>query len=270
MKERRYIVDTTLRDGEQSPYIAMNTRQKVHIATLLEEAGVYQIEAGIPAMGRCEIDAVREIMNNRKKAKISVWSRLNTKDLEMCGQCEADIIHISVPVSYAQIYKKLNKNKAWVIKNLYACIGQAQRSKSEIIIGFEDASRADMSFLISLSVTLKELGVNRIRFADTVGVLTPAKCGELIKDFIVNSGIETEIHAHNDFGLAEANSIMAAKSGALYTDTTIFGIGERAGNCDLMKLIHASDRLFDWGITAFSAELLEQGYLSVMGGKAGL
>jgi homocitrate synthase NifV len=183
----------------------------------------------------------------------------------MCGECEADIIHISVPVSYAQIYKKLNKNKAWVMKNLYACIGQAQRYKSEIVIGFEDASRADMSFLISLAIILKELGIKQIRFADTVGVLTPMKCGELIKDFSSHTGIETEIHAHNDLGLAAANSIMAAKSGAMYIDTTIFGIGERAGNCDLRKLIHASDRFFDWGISALSAEILEQGYMSVMG-----
>jgi homocitrate synthase NifV len=265
MKDKRFIVDTTLRDGEQSPYIAMNIRQKCDIAALLDEAGVYQIEAGIPAMGSCEIDAVREIMKNRKKAIISVWSRLNTDDIKMCGECEADIIHISVPVSYAQIYKKLNKNKAWVLKKLYACIGEAQRNNSEITIGFEDASRADMSFLIPLSVTLGELGIKRIRFADTVGVLTPVKCGELIGEFIEYSRIETEIHAHNDFGLATANSIMAAKAGAMYIDTTIFGIGERSGNCNLRELIHSSDRLFDWGVSALSAEILEQGYLSVMG-----
>ena len=265
MKEKRYIVDTTLRDGEQSPFIAFNTEQKAQIAALLEEAGVYQIEAGIPAIGKCEIDAVRVIMSNRKKAKISVWSRLNVNDIILCGECEADIIHICVPVSYAQIYRKLNKNKTWILKNLYACIGAAQRFKSEITIGFEDASRADMSFLVPISEMLKELGINRIRYADTVGVLTPGRCGRLIQEFIGFSKMETEMHAHNDFGLATANSIMAAKAGALYIDTTVFGIGERAGNCDLRKLIHASDRHIDWGVSALNAELLEQGFLEIVG-----
>ena len=244
MKPVRHIVDTTMRDGEQSPGFAMTGAQKIETARLLDSAGVYQIEAGIPAMGTEEMNTISQITQNRKHSKISAWNRLNLEDIKKSITCKPDIIHISVPVSYVLIYSKLNKNKTWVTKSLSACVDFALGCGFEVTVGFEDASRADMTFMITLAKLLKDMGVSRIRFADTVGILSPSRTFQSINEIISYSGIEVEIHVHNDLGMAVANSILGAKAGAKYIDTTILGIGERAGNCDFYKLISAAEETF--------------------------
>jgi homocitrate synthase NifV len=168
-------------------------------------------------------------------------------------ECRPDIIHISVPVSYVMIYSKLNKNKTWVMKNLAICVEYALEHGYEVTVGFEDASRADITFMIILAQQLKQRGVSRIRFADTVGILSPARTYQAVKDIMDNSGIEVEIHAHNDLGMAVANSVMGAKAGADYIDTTVSGIGERAGNCDFYNLIHTARDIFSLNITGSEA-----------------
>jgi homocitrate synthase NifV len=258
MKEKKLIVDTTLRDGEQSPGYAFTKEQKVFIASVLSNAGVYQIEAGIPAIGRYEKETICEIMRNKKNTKIATWNRLNISDIKDSFDCEPDIIHICVPVSYPQIYTKLRKNKAWVIKNLTSCVELALSNNYEVTVGFEDASRADYTFMIKLAVTLMEIGVRRIRFADTVGVLTPTRTYNTINGIIQNTGIEVEMHAHNDLGMAVANSIAAAKAGAKYIDTTILGIGERAGNCDFKKFVFAAELHFPISSTRLGTLTVEK------------
>ena len=244
MKDVRHLVDTTLRDGEQSPGYALTKEQKLEIAAMLDAAGVYQIEAGIPAICAYEIDTLLEISQNKRNAKISVWNRLNESDIKHSFDCNPDIIHIGVPVSYVQIYTKLRKNKTWIIKTMASCVDLALCKGYEVTVGFEDASRADPTFMLALASTLKEMGVNRIRFADTVGVLSPTRTYETIHELISITGIEVEMHAHNDLGMAVANSLAAAKAGAKYIDTTILGIGERTGNCDFKKFISASELAF--------------------------
>jgi len=244
MKDVKHLVDTTLRDGEQSPGYALTKEQKLEIAAMLDAAGVYQIEAGIPAICAYEIDTLLEISQNKRNAKISVWNRLNESDIKHSFDCNPDIIHIGVPVSYVQIYTKLRKNKTWIIKTMASCVDLALCKGYEVTVGFEDASRADPTFMLALASTLKDMGVNRIRFADTVGVLSPTRTYETIHELISITGIEVEMHAHNDLGMAVANSLAAAKAGAKYIDTTILGIGERTGNCDFKKFISASELAF--------------------------
>lgn len=258
MKRKKYIVDTTLRDGEQKPGCAMNRDQKIAIARLMDEAGIYQIEAGIPAMGYYEIEMLLEISDHVKSAKISTWNRLNPDDIKSSFACRPDIIHISVPVSYSQIYVKLNKNKNWVIKSLLSCVDMAASEGYEVTVGFEDASRADITFMAKLAIVLKKAGVSRIRFADTVGILFPSRTGKMIKDLIDYTGIKIEMHAHNDLGMAIANSIEAAKAGADFIDTTVFGIGERAGNCDFGKFIYASIPSLDLNVSRQAARDVEE------------
>jgi homocitrate synthase NifV len=258
MKPVRNIVDTTMRDGEQSPGIAMSQLQKVRIAQILDEIGVYQIEAGIPAIGHCEMDALCEIMQNRKQSKISVWNRMQLEDVKKSIACKPDIIHISTPVSYVQIYSKLNKNKAWVVKNIARCADYAMSCGFEVTIGFEDASRADITFMAALATQLKNIGVARIRFADTVGVLSPSRTYRAVQDIMEFSGMEVEIHAHNDLGMAIANSVAAARAGALFIDTTILGIGERAGNCDFSKLVDVGEGIFQLGLSRFEAFCIQE------------
>lgn len=245
MKPKKYIVDTTLRDGEQSPGFAFSTEQKVKLAVLLDRAGIHQIEAGIPAMGNYEKDSICNIMDCRQEARISTWNRMNKEDIQHSFDCRPDIIHISAPVSYVHIYSKLKKNKVWLQKNLQECVYFAQEKGFGVTVGFEDASRADITFMISVAEILKEMGVLSIRYADTVGVLTPSRAYQAVSEIRSHTGIAMGIHAHNDLGMAVANSLEAAKAGADYIDTTLFGIGERAGNCDLNQFISAAGHMFD-------------------------
>lgn len=248
MKEKRYIVDTTLRDGEQRPGIALRPQDKVKLALLLDELGVYEIEVGTPTIGVEGTKYIEEIKERRKQAKLSVWSRVNVEDVIYSVSCAPDLIHIGVPVSYVQIYNKLKKNKTWVHNSIRTCVKAAQNKGVEVTVGFEDASRADVGFMIHTAKLLKSLGVPTIRIADTVGVLSPARTNRIITEILQQVDICIEIHAHNDLGMAVANSIEAAKAGAKYVDCTLLGIGERTGNCNLYDFVNVGERIFDLGI----------------------
>ncbi|MCL2260579.1 MAG: hypothetical protein FWC15_04390 [Fibromonadales bacterium] len=260
MKQRRYLLDSTLRDGEQATGICFSAEQKLKIAAMLDSFGVHQIEAGVPAASEQEKEIITRIIENRKNAVISVWSRLVPSDIIHAVDVRPDIIHFSVPVSNLHIYKKLNKDKDWVIEQLHVCLDLIGKSGIPISVGFEDAFRSEMEFMISVAKILMDFGVKRIRLADTVGIATPTLCRTVFKEISEKFGdrVELGIHAHNDLGMAVANTIESAKAGCLYADVTVGGIGERAGNCDLAKLVHASSDIFDWGITDVDAQKLEE------------
>ncbi|MNI45329.1 MULTISPECIES: homocitrate synthase [Clostridium] len=245
MNNNIFIVDTTLRDGEQSPDIAFSLKKKIAIAKIMDNNKIYQIEAGIPAMGEIEKRCIYKIMEQKKNSLISVWNRLNKQDLIDSIDCNPDIIHISIPVSDIQIYSKLKKDRKWVVNKMRECVNFVKDKDYEVTVGFEDASRADINFIIHMAKILKDLGVNRIRYADTVGILIPSTTRTAITNILENVPIDIEMHAHNDFGMALANSIEAAKSGARFVDCTMNGIGERAGNCNLQEFIRVSSRLFN-------------------------
>jgi len=236
-----YIVDTTLRDGEQSAGKAFSIEEKVNIAKYMDENNIYQIEAGIPVMGDLEKECIKRILASRKNSLISTWNRMNKKDIQHSIDCKPDLIHISVPTSDIQIYSNLGKDKKWIEDNLKECVYFAKDQGYEVTIGFEDASRADINYLIELCKIVQSMDVKRIRYADTVGILTPSIVKDAIKTIINNTGIEIEIHAHNDFGMAIPVSLEAVKNGAKYVDCTLDGIGERAGNCNLQEFIRISN-----------------------------
>jgi homocitrate synthase NifV len=266
VRQRRYILDSTLRDGEQSPGVSFTDEQRLRIAALLDDSGVEQIEAGVPASSKLEKDNIIKIMENRRRSIVSVWARLVPSDVEHAIDCRPDMIHISIPVSYVHIYAKLRKNKNWVISQVYACLGLIERCGIPLSVGFEDAFRSDASFIMTLARVLTDFGVTRFRLADTVGVASPSLCREVVGDFMAKLGNNAQLgfHAHNDLGMALANTVEAAKAGCVYADATICGIGERAGNCDLARLVRASSAIFDWGITPDGARTLQDGYLEIV------
>ncbi|MEA5083334.1 MAG: homocitrate synthase [Lachnospiraceae bacterium] len=258
MKEKRWIVDTTLRDGEQSPGIAFAQEDKIELAIMLDKLGVHEIEAGIPEMKVESINYIEEIKKECHSAKISLWTRMNVEDVKFAVSFKPDILHIGVPVSYVQIYSKLKKNKLWVQKTLEECMKITSKAEVEVTVGFEDASRSDEGFLMSMVKLTKNYGGTRIRLADTVGILTPQRAGSLVKKLVQEAETELEFHAHNDLGMAVANSIESAKCGANYIDCTLLGIGERSGNCDLYKFLNSCDRTFDFGIDKNNVKKIEK------------
>ena len=259
-KPRRYIVDSTLRDGEQTPGICFSAEQKLDIAALLDAGGVHQIEAGVPAASGQEKENIARIIENRRSAVISVWARLVPSDIEHAIDVQPDIIHVCVPVSRTHIREKLRKDENWVTGQLRACLALIDKGGIPLSVGFEDAFRADVDFMVSVAGILLDSGVTRVRLSDTVGVATPGQCRAVLNGISarLDGRADFGIHAHNDLGMAVANTVEAAKSGCLYADVTAGGIGERAGNCDLAQLVCASSPIFDWGMTAIEARRLER------------
>jgi homocitrate synthase NifV len=237
--EQVRIIDTTLRDGGQAPGIVFSQSEKLEIAAFLDESGVYQIEAGSPAVGESERAAIRSIAERVKRAKVAVWNRLSTKDIAYSFECEPDVIHLCAPVSEAHIRTKLRQTEAWVQKTLAECVDFAKNRGYAVSVGYEDASRADMPFLYALTRMLEPLDVAFVRYGDTVGVLTPSRTKQAIGELCALTRIPVGIHTHNDLGMAVANAVAAVKVGARYVDATLSGIGERAGNCDLGAFVRA-------------------------------
>lgn len=240
MKKRiPYLIDTTLRDGEQAPGVAFSCTEKVEMAGLLSGIGMPEIEIGIPAMGQVEIDNMRAIVDLNLDSKTSVWCRASNFDIRAAAETRADIIHLSVPASDIHL-KVLNKDKKWVYDTLKDLIKQAKDSFSYVSIGAQDASRAEEKELLELGEFIASEGAHRMRLADTVGIWNPMVISKIIAKLKQRiPSIDLGFHGHNDLGMAVANTVAALSSGCDYADVTINGIGERAGNAAMEQVLMA-------------------------------
>ncbi len=234
--QKLYVVDTTLRDGEQSPGVAFSVAEKKHIARSLDELGVDVIEAGIPAMGRDEQRAVHEILGMGLRAEILTWNRMKREDIDKSLEIGAKNIHITVPASDIHIHKKLRSDRLSVLNTMEELVTYAVGKGCRVSVGAEDASRADLHFLLDLYQRAEKAGVCRVRYADTVSVLDPFTAYEQMALLTTFVQVPIDFHGHNDFGLGTANALGAFKGGASYISCSINGLGERAGNTPLEEI----------------------------------
>lgn len=233
------IVDTTLRDGEQTAGVVFANREKVRIARLLDEIGVHQIEAGIPVMGGDEKQAIREIVGLGLRASIMGWNRAVISDIEKSIDCGVDSVAISISTSDIHIEHKLQTTRDWVLENMIKAVEFAKKEGMYISVNAEDASRSDMDFLVSFATEAKKAGADRFRYCDTIGILDPFTTFDNIRTLRDRVGIDIEMHTHNDFGMATANALAGLKAGATHVGVTVIGLGERAGNAALEEVVMA-------------------------------
>lgn len=251
------IVDTTLRDGEQTAGVVFANREKIRIAKFLDELGVHQIEAGIPVMGGDEAESIKEICKSGLKASIMGWNRPVIRDIEASLALGVDAVAISISTSDIHIKHKLQTSREWVLEKMTDAVAFAKKQGVYVSTNAEDASRSEMDFLLTFARAAKEAGADRLRYCDTVGVLDPFTTYENIKQIIGEVGIPVEMHTHNDFGMATANALAGVAAGADWIGVTVCGLGERAGNAALEEVVMALKHLYDVDL-GFKTEMFRE------------
>jgi homocitrate synthase NifV len=232
------IDDTTLRDGEQTAGVVFSKREKITIARMLDSIGVGEIECGIPAMGGEEQASIRSLVDLGLNARLITWNRALVPEIKASMACGIQAVDISLSVSDQMIERKLRKDRDAVKEQLKVALGFAKQHNLYVSVGGEDASRADLAFLVELMEITRSLGGDRFRFCDTLGIMDPFSMFDKVT-FLRKAvpEVDIEVHTHNDLGMATANAIAGIRAGAKFVNTTINGLGERAGNAALEEVI---------------------------------
>ena len=248
-KNRIYIFDTTLRDGEQSPGASLDEKEKLEIARQLAELRVDILEAGFPITSPGDAGAVKRIAREIKGPTICALARTVQKDMDVALECLAPAhkkrLHIFIATSEIHRRYKLNKAKDEIVKIATWAVSYARERIEEVEFSPEDASRTEPAFLYQVLEAVIDAGARVLNIPDTVGYTTPFEFGNLIKGIFENvPNIDkaiVSVHCHNDLGLAVANSLAAVKFGARQVECTVNGIGERAGNAAMEEIVMALD-----------------------------
>jgi 2-isopropylmalate synthase len=241
------IFDTTLRDGEQSPGCSMNLEEKLQVAAQLEAMGVDIIEAGFAIASPGDFEAVSEVARQCKKATVASLARAASADIERAWEAVqhaiAPRIHTFIATSPLHMRVKLNKTPEEVLEAIERTVKLARSLSPDVEWSAEDSTRTDPDFLCRAVEIAINAGARTINLPDTVGYATPQTYGAMFKDVITrvpNSDLATfSTHCHNDLGLAVANTLAAIMAGAGQVESTINGIGERAGNAAVEEIAMA-------------------------------
>lgn len=239
------IFDTTLRDGEQVPGCKLNTKEKIELALKLEELGVDVLEAGFPISSPGDFSSVEQISKVIKNATVCALSRAVEKDIEVAAEAlkfaKRRRIHTGIGTSDYHIKSKFNSTREEILQRAIQCVKWARKFTDDIEFYAEDAGRTDNDYLAKVIEAVIKAGATTVNIPDTTGYCLPYQYGEKIAYLKNNvSNIDKAIiscHCHNDLGVATANSISGAISGARQIECTINGLGERAGNTSLEEVV---------------------------------
>lgn len=257
-QDRVYFFDTTLRDGEQSPGVSLQTPEKIEIAQNLVRLGIDVIEAGFPAASPGDFEAVKKIADEVKGATICGLARANKADIERTAEAlkgaEHSRLHVFIATSDIHLEYKLKKTRDEVIEIVKDCLAFAAGKFDEIEFSAEDASRTDLDYLCEVFGVAIEGGATILNVPDTVGYMTPDEFAykiryikEHVKD--IDKAI-ISVHCHDDLCMANANTLAAIQAGARQVEGTINGLGERAGNVGIEEVVMALKTRADiYGVT---------------------
>jgi 2-isopropylmalate synthase len=231
------VFDTTLRDGEQTPGVSLTSTQKLEIARQLDKLGVNIIEAGFPISSEGDKKSVKSISDAGLDAEICGLARVLKKDIDACFDSDVGLVHTFVPTSEVQRVYTIKKSQEEVIELAVEAVQYVKDHGLKCMFSAMDATRTEPEYLINVFKAVQEAGCDIINVPDTVGVMVPSAMYRQIKDIASEIKIPIDVHCHNDFGLAVANSLMALEAGASQVQVTVNGIGERAGNADISQTV---------------------------------
>ena len=250
MPKKIIVYDTTLRDGEQMVGVRFTPGQKLEIARRLARIGVHQIEAGFAAVSDEERSAIKAIVDENLGPKILVLSRLVNEDIDAAVDTGADMVMLFIATSDLHLKYKLNMTKGQVKAKLAQSLDHMKERGVKFSFTPEDATRSDWGFMEELFKMAEKAGASRIGIADTTGSATPEAVGLLVRRIKGISKLPVSVHLHNDFGLALAGALAGIREGATHINSSVAGLGERAGNIPLEQLVASLQVLYgmDLGI----------------------
>ena len=231
------LFDTTLRDGEQAPGIALTPSEKIKIAEKLDKLGVNTIEIGFPIVSEGEKETARKLSKCGLNAELCGLSRALKKDVDAVLDSNLNYIHTFIGTSPLHRDYKLRMSKEEIIEKTVDTIEYAKDHGLTVEFSAEDATRTELDYLLKVYKAAEEAKVDVINIPDTVGILVPITTKELIRQLKPNINVPLSVHFHNDFGLAVANSVIAIEEGVKQAHLTVNGIGERGGNASLEEFI---------------------------------
>lgn len=238
------ILDSTLREGEQTAGVSFTLQQKIQIAKLLDDFGIDIIELGNPAISKNLENTVKVLSSEKLNAETLAHCRAVKEDIDLAIHSNADWAGIFMATSDISINAKYSFTKEQAIEKVSFAIDYAKQHGLKVRYTLEDGTRAEYNYALKMIDAAKDAKADRISIADTVGIMTPTATKELFSNLIRDTKMDFNVHCHNDFGLATANSLAAFEGGVKLADCCVNGLGERAGITPLSELVVSLSQLY--------------------------
>jgi len=233
------IIDTTLRNGEQTAGVVFSKHEKIRIAKLLDEVGIPEIEIGTPSLGPAEREIIKEIIASKPNCKLFTYCEADPANIAFAAECGIKNIIINISTSDLHLKVKYGKTRTWALNQLRETISEAKSNGLDFIVSAEDATRTDLEFLLKMINIAQKKGAYRFRICDTVSRLDPFRTFLYINTILNTIDFPVEVYNHNDFGMATANAMAAIRAGACSLVTSVNGLGEGTGNAALEEIVMA-------------------------------